>query len=101
MLPFVMTDYLSSTLRSRFDSEPEIGKIFNDMDDDVASVYIDLSVTKVLRKVSAETAAKQQIPRGFSHMDIRDSSPMQQTITSVFSTKLSEVEKREQVKGEG
>ena len=96
VLPFVMTDYLSSTLRSRFDSEPEIGKIFKDMDEDVASFYIDLNVTKVLRKVSAETAAKQQIARGLAmdieFIDVANGS-------SVFSTKLVRVEKREQVKG--
>ena len=96
VLPFVMTDYLSSTLRSRFDYEPEIGKIFNDMDDDVASFYIDLSVTKVLRKVSAETAAKQQIARGLAmdiaFIDVANNS-------SIFATKLVRVEKREQVKG--
>lgn len=96
VLPFVMTDYLSSTLRSRFDKEPEIGAIFNDMDDDVASFYVDFSINKVLRRVSAENASKQQIARGLamdvSFVDASDGSV-------VFKTTLVRVEKREQVKG--
>ena len=66
------------------------------MDEDVASFYIDLNVTKVLRKVSAETAAKQQIARGLA-MDIEFIDVANDS--SVFSTKLVRVEKREQVKG--
>lgn len=96
VLPFVMTDYLSSTLRSRFDKEPEISEIFRDMDGDVASFYIDLSVKKVLRKVTAENASKQQIARGLS-MEISFIDVMTQERS--FQTTLLRVEKREQVKG--
>lgn len=96
VLPFVMTDYLSSTLRSRFDKEPEIGAIFKDMDDDVASYYVDFSVNKVLRKISAENASKQQIARGLA-MDISFISSSDNSV--VFKTTLVRVEKREQVKG--
>ena len=96
VLPFVMTDYLSSTLRSRFDKEPEIGAIFKDMDDDVASYYVDFSVNKVLRKISAENASKQQIARGLS-MDISFINRADNSV--VIRTTLVRVEKREQVKG--
>lgn len=96
VLPFVMTDYLSSTLRSRFDKEPEISEIFRDMDEDVASFYIDLSIKKVLRKVTAENASKQQIARGLS-MEISFTDVT--TSQRVFTTTLLRVEKREQVKG--
>lgn len=96
VLPFVMTDYLSSTLRSRFDKEPEISEIFRDMDEDVASFYIDLSVKKVLRKVTAENASKQQIARGLS-MEISFTDVT--TSQRIFTTTLLRVEKREQVKG--
>ena len=96
VLPFVMTDYLSSTLRSRFDKEPEIGAIFKDMDDDVASYYVDFSVNKVLRKISAENASKQQIARGLS-MDISFINSADNSV--VIRTTLVRVEKREQVKG--
>ncbi len=96
VLPFVMTDYLSSTLRSRFDKEPEIGAIFKDMDDDVASYYVDFSVNKVLRKISAENASKQQIARGLA-MDIAFFNSADNSV--VFRTTLVRVEKREQVKG--
>jgi hypothetical protein len=96
VLPFVMTDYLSSTLRSRFDKEPEIGAIFKDMDDDVASYYVDLSVNKVLRKISAENASKQQIARGLA-MDISFIQGADNSV--IFKTTLVRVEKREQVKG--
>ena len=96
VLPFVMTDYLSSTLRSRFDKEPEIGAIFKDMDDDVASYYVDFSVNKVLRKISAENASKQQIARGLA-MDISFINSIDNSV--IFKTTLVRVEKREQVKG--
>lgn len=96
VLPFVMTDYLSTTLRSRFDKEPEIGAIFKDMDDDVASYYIDFSVNKVLRKISAENASKQQVARGVA-MDISFVNNSDKSV--VFTTTLVRVEKREQVKG--
>ncbi|WP_170272570.1 hypothetical protein [Litorivicinus lipolyticus] len=96
VLPFVMTDYLSSTLRSRFDKEPEIGAIFNDMDDDVASFYVDFSINKVMRRVSSENASKQQIARGLS-MDISFIDAIDGFV--VFKTTLVRVEKREQVKG--
>lgn len=96
VLPFVLTDYLSSTFRSRFDKEPEIGAIFKDMDDDVASYYVDFSVNKVLRKISAENASKQQIARGLA-MDITFINSAEKSV--VFKTTLVRVEKREQVKG--
>jgi len=96
VLPFVMTDYLSSTLRSRFDKEPEIGAIFNDMDDDVASFYVDFSINKVLRRVSSENASKQQIARGLA-MDVSFFDASDGSV--VFKTTLVRVEKREQVKG--
>ena len=96
VLPFVMTDYLSSTLRSRFDKEPEIGAIFKDMDADVASYYVDFSVNKVLRKISAENASKQQIARGLA-MDISFLNSSDNSV--IFKTTLVRVEKREQVKG--
>ena len=96
VLPFVMTDYLSSTLRSRFDKEPEIGAIFEDMDDDVASYYVDFSINKVLRKISAENASRQQIARGLA-MDISFINSADNSV--VFKTTLVRVEKREQVKG--
>ena len=96
VLPYVMTDYLSSTLSSRFDKELEMSRIFKDMDDDVAEIYLDLNITKVLRKISAENASKQQIARGLaidvSFVRVSDDS-------KIFSTKLVRVEKREQVKG--
>ena len=96
VLPFVMTDYLSTTLRSRFDKEPEIGAIFKDMDADVASYYVDFSVNKVLRKISDENASKQQIARGLA-MDISFLNSADNSV--VFKTTLVRVEKREQVKG--
>ena len=96
VLPFVMTDYLGTTLRSRFDKEPEIGAIFKDMDADVASYYVDFSVNKVLRKISAENASKQQIARGLA-MDISFLNSADNSV--VFKTTLVRVEKREQVKG--
>ena len=58
--------------------------------------YVDFSVNKVLRKISAENASKQQIVRGLA-MDISFLSSADNSV--VFKTTLVRVEKREQVKG--
>lgn len=98
VLPFVMTDYLGTTLSRRFDKNPEISKIFESMDDaDAATYSINLRVTKVLRKISGENASIQQIARGLAmeigFYDKGAKDPM-------FVTKLVKVEKREQTKGD-
>lgn len=98
VLPFVMTDYLGTTLSRRFNKNPGISKIFASMDDANAATYsIELRVTKVLRKISAENASIQQIARGLAmeigFYDKGVKKPM-------FLTKLVKVEKREQTKGD-
>ena len=97
VIPYVITDYLNRTLAIRFSEELEMGRIFDSMKEaELARYFIDLNVSKVLRKISAENASKQQIARGLA-VDISIFDVDNQAV--VFDKKLVRVEKREQVKG--
>ena len=97
VIPYVVSDYLGRTLSSRFSNELQMGKVFDEMDRlELASVLIDVNVAKVIRKISAENASKQQIARGVAiDCTIRD----QESKADVLTVKLVRVEKREQIKG--
>ena len=97
VIPFVVTDYLGRTLANRFKQEQDMNEIFQNMEkSELASMFIDLNVSKVLRKISGETPSLQQIARGFAvdigFYDVERGS-------EIFRTKLVRVEKREQAKG--
>ena len=97
VIPFVVTDYLGRTLANRFSQWQDITRIFENMESiELASYYIDLNVSKVLRKISAENASLQQIARGFA-VDISFYDADQGS--EIFRTKLVRVEKREQASG--
>jgi hypothetical protein len=97
VIPYVVTDFLARDLSQRFVVGVDMAGIFTNMNDsELASVFIDMNVSKVLRKISGENAAKQQIARGIA-VDIRLTDNLSQRV--VLETKLVRVEKREQVKG--
>ena len=97
VIPFVVTDYIGRILANRFDQEQDMKEIFENMErSELASIFVDLNVSKVLRKISGENPSLQQVARGFA-VDISFYEYGQDS--EIFRTKLVRVEKREQTKG--
>ena len=97
VIPFVVTDYIARILSNRFKQEQDMTEIFENMErSELASIFVDLNVSKVLRKISGENPSLQQVARGFA-VDISFYEYGQDS--EIFRTKLVRVEKREQAKG--
>jgi hypothetical protein len=67
VLPFARNDVLTRALASRFDQFPDIGRVFDRLDDPAENHYaVDLTVHRVLRRSNGSTISNIVYARGLS-----------------------------------